>query len=108
MGQLSPAAAGNWQLQPTLTVTAIRTMCFTMPTRAKQRSGILIIMFTLALRGAQLSPLGGAYSPIYVIHGTMVASERVVHYRAKSLFCQSPFQMTVVSLCPEGELGISR
>src|SRR5947199_9775115 len=40
------AAAGDGQAQPTLTVTAIRIMCFTMTIRVRQQSGISITMFT--------------------------------------------------------------
>src|SRR5439155_17011884 len=65
------AAAGDGQAQPTLTVTAIRIMCFTMPIRVRQQSGISITMFTQAPRGAQLFLLAGALLPLGVLHGSM-------------------------------------
>src|SRR5437667_12354688 len=65
------AAAGDGQAQPTLTVTAIRIMCLTMPRRVRQQSGISITMCTQAPRGAQLFVLAGAYSTHGVLHAAI-------------------------------------
>src|SRR6266480_3420738 len=53
--------AGSWWLQPTLTATANRTLCFTDPPRVKQRYGISITTFTSAPLTARLSRPAGAW-----------------------------------------------
>src|SRR6266516_6585651 len=60
LGQPFPVA-GSWWLQPTLTATANRTLCFTDPPRVKQRYGISITTFTSAPLTARLSRPAGAW-----------------------------------------------
>src|SRR4029453_8782444 len=53
--------AGRWRLQPTLTAAATRIMCFTKPAPIKQRYGISITTFSLAVRTAQLCQPAGVW-----------------------------------------------
>src|SRR5207247_847413 len=89
MGRAFPVAGDGW-LQATLTATATRIMCFTIPVRVRQRYGISTITFKSAVVLAQRFRTAGRWSVQRMLIATaiLIMCLRAARARPRSGICR--------------------